>query len=590
MNPRAFDRLLKQAVFLPVLLLLLLAAVLLTEVRATFDATKFEQQSDQNISDLEGALKLIIDQETGLRGYQITEDPSFLDPYNRAKPAITAAFERLKNDFAEQQSQEEELAAARRAYLEWTQYAENEQALVQRQGQYRALSLNAEGKQRMDDIRERFAQLIQHAARLRDERSAAVRDQVRRIVETTIVLTVLLGILIGMLSRRLLHRVSDSYVATLKAAESRSEELYNSQQSYYTTLQSIGDAVIVCDGDGRVTFMNRVAQDLCGVNQVEADGKALAQVFNIVNETTRAVVENPVDKVRRLNRVVGLANHTVLLRPDGTEINIDDSGAPIRDQHGELTGVVLVFRDITQSRKTAQALLASEKLAVAGRLSATIAHEIHNPLDSVANLLYLLGNHPSAEDAQRYISLATQELRRVTETSRTMLSLYREPKAPILLDLKDLLESVLVLLDRKMQDSGVHVTRDMPDEVRVEGFPAELRQVFTNLLTNAIEAAGRDGSISVALRAQDGDAGAIVEVSDNGPGIPDEVRMKIFAPFFTTKGEQGTGLGLWISRGIINKHSGSIEAISRTEAEKHGTTMRVTLPAKAASLLTETAR
>jgi PAS domain S-box-containing protein len=349
---------------------------------------------------------------------------------------------------------------------------------------------------------------------------------VLRIVETTIGLTALLGLLIGLFSRGLLHRVSDSYVTTLKAVESRSEELYNSRQSYYTTLQSIGDAVIVCDAEGRVNFMNQVAQDLCGMNQVEADGQPLAKVFNIVNETTRATVENPVDKVRRLDRVVGLANHTVLLRPDGTEINIDDSGAPIRDQHGELTGVVLVFRDITQSRKTAQALLASEKLAVAGRLSATIAHEIHNPLDSVANLLYLLRNNPSPEDAEKYLQLATQELKRVTETSRTMLSLYREPKAPILLDLKDLLESVLVLLDRKLQDARIRLTLELPEGVRVEGFPAELRQVFTNLLTNAVEAAGRDGSVTVALRARDDNSGAIIEVSDNGPGIPERCSLR----------------------------------------------------------------
>lgn len=590
MNPRSFDRLLKQAIFLPVLLLLGLAVVLLVEVHATFDATKFEQQSDSNISELDGTLRLVIDQETGLRGYQLTGDQTFLAPYNRAVPLISAAFEHLRADFAGQPSQEEELAAARQAYLEWTQYAQNAQALVKSQGEVRGLPLNVEGKQRMDDIRARFAKLSEHAGKLRDARSAQVRNQVRRIVETTVALTVLLGLLIGLLSRRLLHRVSDLYVATLKAAESRSEELYNSRQSYYTTLQSIGDAVIVCDADGRVNFMNQVAQDLCGVKRAEADGQPLAKVFNIVNEATRATVENPVDKVRRLNRVVGLANHTVLLRPDGTEINIDDSGAPIRDQHGVLNGVVLVFRDITQSRKTAQALLASEKLAVAGRLSATIAHEIHNPLDSVANLLYLLRNDPTPEDAERYLQLATQELKRVTETSRTMLSLYREPKAPILLDLKDLLESVLVLLDRKLRDGGIRVACELPDGVRVEGFPAELRQVFTNLLTNAIEAAGPGGAVSVVLRARDDKSGAIIEVSDDGPGIPDDVQLKIFAPFFTTKGEQGTGLGLWVSRGIVNKHSGSIEVISRTGGDQHGTIMRVNLPSQSSAASTHTAR
>ena len=140
-------------------------------------------------------------------------------------------------------------------------------------------------------------------------------------------------------------------------------------------------------------MMNPIAQELTGWTESEALGHPLTEVFHIVNETTRQLVENPVAKVQRLGRVVGLANHTILIRPDGSEIAIDDSGAPIRNAAGQMTGIVMVFRDVTLERRTRAALLANEKLAVAGRLAATIAHEIHNPLDSVANLLYL----PAAE-------------------------------------------------------------------------------------------------------------------------------------------------------------------------------------------------
>src|SRR5579871_2000076 len=175
-------------------------------------------------------------------------------------------------------------------------------------------------------------------------------------------------------------------------------------------------------------MMNPVAQDLTGWKQAEANGLPLEDVFRIVHETTRKPIENPVAKMKRLNSIIDLADHTVLLRKNGAELRIADSGAPIRDQTGGTAGMVLVFRDITMERRTQEALLASEKLAVAGRLAATIAHEIHNPLDSVSNLLYLMKNNPSAEESKEFLEMASSELDRVAQISRAMLGMYRESK------------------------------------------------------------------------------------------------------------------------------------------------------------------
>ncbi len=147
----------------------------------------------------------------------------------------------------------------------------------------------------------------------------------------------------------------------------------------HTTLSSIGDAVIATNAESQIMFMNAVAENLTGWALQEAIGTPLAEVFRIVNQYTRQLVENPIDKVRRLNKVVGLANHTILISKSGEEFAIDDSGAPICDPGGELIGIVLVFRDVTQQRDLESALQSNERLAVAGRLSATIAHEIHNP-------------------------------------------------------------------------------------------------------------------------------------------------------------------------------------------------------------------
>src|SRR6185312_5739942 len=262
---------------------------------------------------------------------------------------------------------------------------------------------------------------------------------------------------------------------------------------------------------------------LTGWSQDEAFGRPLDEVFRIVHEVTNEPVENPVAKVKRLNSVVGLANHTLLIRKDGTRLNIADSGAPIRDKSGATTGIVLVFRDITMERKTQDALLANEKLAVAGRLAATIAHEIHNPLDSVSNLLYLMRNGASVEESRQFMDLAEQELARVTQISRAMLGLYRESKAPVQVDLKEMLQEILLLMEHRFSDEQVTIHTDLPSSVSVDAFPAELRQVFSNLIANAAEAAGPGGEVRVSITPQkDGltetgikqEAGATVLIAD----------------------------------------------------------------------------
>jgi signal transduction histidine kinase len=300
-------------------------------------------------------------------------------------------------------------------------------------------------------------------------------------------------------------------------------------------------------------------------------------------------VENPVAKVRRLGGIVGLANHTVLVRRDGSEISIADSGAPIPGKTGETSGIVLVFRDVTMERRTQDALLANEKLAVAGRLAATIAHEIHNPLDSVTNLLYLMRTGNDPEENRQFMATAEQELARVTQISRAMLGLYREARVPVQVDLGEMLREILLLMDRRLIDQGVTVEVDMPDSIIVDGFPAELRQVFSNLITNAAEATGSGGHIWVSISPEPpgmsqagkrSEPGATIRVRDNGPGIREEIRPHLFQPFFTTKGENGTGLGLWVSRGIVNKHGGSITIENGLAGHTHGTTVSVFLATK----------
>jgi PAS domain S-box-containing protein len=566
----------------------MLAGVLVWQTHTSDATVGLIEQSDQRISLARSIETLMVDEETGLRGYQVTSDPRFLQPFHDAELPMQRAVDQLRS--ISEPGERDILDRFVQEHEDWHQrFAEPIIAIIAAGGRANDDDLNLTGRAKIDAMRSYLAQIVTISEQRSAERSSEFRRQTRHVLTALVVLAGIIGLVIGLFTRDRLQSVSAAFSHSLDLQRSRAEELFQSEQHLRTTLASIGDGVITCDANGKVELMNPVAQELTGWLESQARGRPIAEVFHIVSEATRQLVENPVAKVQRLNRVVGIANHTVLIRKDGSEIAIDDSGAPIRNEAGDLTGVVMVFRDITMERRTRAALLANEKLAVAGRLAATIAHEIHNPLDSVANLLYLLQNDPADGEARHFLDIAQSELARVTQISRAMLSLYRESKAPVPVDLKDMLNDLLLLMEGRFNSLGVTVTSNLTPDILVEGFPAELRQVFTNLITNAAEAASPGGAVLVRIVPQRAglnpsgqmlEEGAIVEIIDNGPGVAPEVQDHLFQPFFTTKGERGTGLGLWVSQGIIRKHAGSIHIFSNTEGVNRGTTASVFLASK----------
>jgi signal transduction histidine kinase len=234
------------------------------------------------------------------------------------------------------------------------------------------------------------------------------------------------------------------------------------------------------------------------------------------------------------------------------------------------------------------ALRNSERLATTGRLAATIAHEIHNPLDTVGNLLYLIGQGTQEDGTREYASMASSELVRVTQMTQQMLSFQREAAKPVLVNIGEILDSVTALYERKIQTAGIRLERQVEFDGQILALPGELRQIFANLLSNAIEAVGsRRGTITLrAYASRDWQRrlpGLRVVVADDGPGIPAEVRSKIFEPFFTTKGEGGTGLGLWIASDILRKYDGTIRLRSSTQAHHSGTCFTLFLPLEISS-------
>jgi signal transduction histidine kinase len=253
---------------------------------------------------------------------------------------------------------------------------------------------------------------------------------------------------------------------------------------------------------------------------------------------------------------------------------IASSGTPIR-----MSGIAM---DITARKLSEDALRTSEKLAATGRLAATIAHEVNNPLAAVTNLLYLLRKHPALDStAQEYVTTAEAELSRVTHITRQTLGFYRESSMAVETDPVHLVEEVFGIYGRQIEDRGISIRRQYEFEGSIRAFPGELRQVVANLVCNAVEAAPPEGTIRVHIFRDDASkhgSGLRIVIADNGAGIPHDIRPRIFEPFFTTKGERGTGLGLWVTRGIIEKHGGAIRFRSSTRADAHGTCFSIFLP------------
>jgi PAS domain S-box-containing protein len=580
-NLSEFRHILRQTVLVPLLALVALAGVLLWQVTDTQRAQLWLDHSDQVTTQVAQLERHIIDQETGLRGYELTGDPGMLAPFKAAAGSIDAHFTSLRTLVSDNPEQVANLVRIHDRYLLWLGFANS---ILAKPNAARDNFQNHRGKDLMDGVREATRVMSQHEHAIRKDRLDRSVLLERREMLVIIAGSLLVGIALGIFSLSRLRQVSGAYQRTLDDLQKSSNQLHESREWLHTTLRSIGDAVIVCDADSRVQFMNPVAEELTAWPLDEASGKPLQEVFHIVHEHTREQAENPVEKVRRLNKVIGLANHTALIARSGAEYVIDDSAAPIYDKNRSLIGIVLVFRDVTDQKRTEAALIASEKLAVAGRLAASIAHEIHNPLDSVANLHYLLEHEPNAAKRADYLNLAQQELKRTLQISRTLLNLYREPNAPVNVDLKELLESVLLLLHRRLDTQSITVENNFDGIFIVEGFPAELRQVFTNLITNAADATGPNGTMLIRMHGVQADefrgSGVIVEILDSGPGVSGQNEQKLFQPFFTTKGEQGTGLGLWVSQGIVQKHGGTIRLTNSIDPVFHGACVRVYLPAQ----------
>ncbi|HEX5323610.1 MAG TPA: PAS domain S-box protein [Capsulimonadaceae bacterium] len=344
-----FKRLITQAIATPVILLVLLAILLVWQVEQLLSSAHWVDHTDQVIAQAYRAQRIALQAQTGLRGYLIARDPRYLDPFNQAQKEIGPAFGTLQDSVIDNPQQVDGLHRLQDSYKDWLAAANLQIAQRNRGPSYfQQLFLRSRGQSKMDVVLNRFNQFVDVEARLREERVAKMERTTDGILASSAFFALAAGLVLGLLSARRLQTVSHEYEQALSTAQ-------KSGQMLATTLLSIGDAVLVTDQHGRITQMNAIAEEITGWSSAEAVGQDVKNVFRILNEATGEPAESPIDRVLSEGVIVGLANHTVLVRADGKHVPIDDSGAPIHDEQGRLVGVVLVFRDIAERRRADEA-------------------------------------------------------------------------------------------------------------------------------------------------------------------------------------------------------------------------------------------
>jgi PAS domain S-box-containing protein len=525
-------------------------------------------------SELSQTESLLKDAETGQRGFLYTGDPDYLVPYNLAAAQVDTHIANLTHLTADNAGQRAHILALHNLTQEKLGILARTITAYRlgNPGEAKRIVTSNAGLLMMNDIRKLMDEMGQEENSLAALRSATYAKSIRMTKACICLASLIAALGLIFLAFYILRETN--------LRERHAQQILEREKWFRVTLMSIGDGVIAIDEQGCVTFLNPAAEQLTGIDLGDAKGRSVQEVFPIFNETTHQVVENPVKKVMTLGCVVGLANLTVLRRSDGTLIPIEDSAAPIRDSQGKLVGVVLVFRDATYERKSQEILRKTEKLAAAARLAATIAHEINNPMESIGNLLYITKGTPGLPiEAVEQLVLAEQELARISHITRQTLGFYREHTALDQIKMPALVESVLKLYSNKLKTKNITVERDFGECPPILGLSGELRQVVGNLISNAADAVDENGTIRVKLLCVENSDGKVVRVriEDDGPGIAAEHKDRIFEPFFTTKQDVDTGLGLWVTKEIVERHRGSIQVQCRDKGSS-GAVFSVLLP------------
>lgn len=333
----------------------------------------------------------------------------------------------------------------------------------------------------------------------------------------------------------------------------------------------------------RFVRVNRIFADATGIPLSRHLGRTLTEV---IPAQVAQSLEQTIEEVFESDSPIRDLEITGQMEPAGRTWTWIASAYPIHTTPEAVRWVGLIVLDASDRKRSEEALRKTEKLAATGRLAASIAHEINNPLEAITNLLYLLSTHSKLDDGARsYVDMAIHEVRRISEITQQTLRFYRQSTLPAKANCGELLDSVLSLHQGRLRNRGIQVEKKYDSDTELYCFAGELRQVFANLIGNAIDAMQDGGRLALRARRSrewkgTGRTGIRIQVADTGDGMTPEVQRHIFEPFFTTKEAIGTGLGLWVSSEIVVKHKGTIRVRSRAAkfGAGHGTIFELFFP------------
>ena len=562
------------------LFFMLMSAVLIIGIaasyfagRAALDAIARIREFDAAIEAIQDLRSTVQDAETGQRGYLLTREANYLRPYEEAianiQPRLQAVHKLARTGSLPAQ-QVNELERSIETKLEELRKTVS---LVQSGRMPAAMQIvrRDEGERTMESIRGLIAEIV---SLQEDGRAAAATraDAAIQIRGWVFLGAILLNLaFLSWAYYRIRKEMRQHFVANL--------ETRRQKEILAVTLASIGDAVIITDTKGRITFLNAIAESLTGWSAKEAEDRPCAEVFRIVNEETRLPVESPVDKVLATGAIVGLANHTLLIRRDGSELPIDDSGAPIRESDGTVRGVVLIFRDFTAHKEFQLRLVrAKEEIEASSKAKdkflAVLSHELRTPLTPV---LATLSSWESTNALPATLRSDLQRLRRnvelearliddlldLTRIENGKLSLEKEP-----VDVHDLIHGAAALFREEVKARGLRVYCQLDAKNSwLEADPARIQQILLNLIGNAVKFSRERGTLEIITSNPQGTE-LNISITDDGIGMPEELIARLFQRF--EQGDippeikfRGLGLGLSIAKALVEAHGGVLRAESK---------------------------
>jgi PAS domain S-box-containing protein len=419
-----------------------------------------------------------------------------------------------------------------------------------------------------DSYRDAVRRTLQHGAPFRFEGLMYRTDKVLRHIEINGNLQPEAADSKG----RILGTIRD--VTEMRKAEAQLGENAKRLSELAAIVASSEDVIVSKDLNGIITSWNDAATRVLGYTAGEMIGASILKIIPQHLHSDERIILGNIRAGRRIEHF-----ETVRLTKSGQLLDVSITVSPVKDAQGRVVGASKILRDISSRKRMERSLLQAEKIAATGRMAATIAHEINNPLEAIMNLLYLLRPKLSDEKGLAYLATAESELGRVSHIAKQTLGYYREHAAASLASLAQIAEHAITIYEPRCTAAGITVEKSLPSSRKVVLRRGEMMQVISNLITNAIYAMPNGGVLSISVSDTTTPAdGVALNVADNGAGIAPDVLPKVFDAFFTTRATVGTGIGLFVAKNFIVGHGGQINIESHTQPEKHGTTVRIFLP------------